>query len=61
MTAALSDSHPNPYVVHGRAKSEPVLRGPNSDSLTSSIMEKPHTGLDDLSENATVMLKKKDV
>ena len=45
MTVAYPDSHPTLYVVHGRAK--PVLHGPNSTEPTCSIMEKPHTGLDD--------------
>ena len=34
--------------------------GQTAQSLTCSIMDKPHTGLDD-SENAAGMLKKKDV
>ena len=38
------------YVVHGRAK--PVLGGGGitTQTLTCSIMEKPHTGLDDCPE-----------
>ena len=37
-----SDSGPTLYLVQGRAN--PVLHGPNS---TESIVEKPHTGLDE--------------
>ena len=40
MTVGFSDSHPTMYVVHGRAK--PALVGQTSQSLTCSIMEKPH-------------------
>ena len=45
MRVGFWDSGPTLYLVQGRAK--PVLCGLNTQSLSCSIMKKPHTGLDE--------------
>ena len=59
MTVAFSDSHPTLYVVHGRA--EPVIFGPNSTEANLCHHGETAYRVGCLSENATDMLKKKDV